>query len=127
LLQALGLTYRVLDLCTGDLGQSSARTFDLEVFSPGTDKWLEVSSVSLFTDYQARRANLRYRSSDGTVGFVYTVNGSALAWGRVIAAMLEVGRQPDGSVVLAEVLAPYFRGTTITKSEKSPASISKNH
>ena len=127
LLQALGLTYRVLDLCTGDLGQSSARTFDLEVFSPGTDKWLEVSSVSLFTDYQARRANLRYRSSDGAVGYVYTVNGSALAWGRVIAAMLEVGRQPDGSVVLAEVLAPYFRGTTITKSEKSPASISKNH
>ena len=86
-----------------------------------------MSSVSLFTDYQARRANLRYRSSDGAVGYVYTVNGSALAWGRVIAAMLEVGRQPDGSVVLAEVLAPYFRGTTITKSEKSPASISKNH
>ena len=126
LLQALGLTYRVLDLCTGDLGQSSARTFDLEVFSPGTDKWLEVSSVSLFTDYQARRANIRYRSGDGSVNYVYTVNGSALAWGRVIAAMLEIGRQPDGSVLLAEVLAPYFRGTTITKSEKSLPPISKN-
>ncbi|MCI2975345.1 MAG: serine--tRNA ligase [Ferrimicrobium sp.] len=116
LLQGLGLTYRVLDLCTGDLGQSSARTFDLEVYSPGTDKWLEVSSVSLFTDYQARRANIRYRTSTGDVNYVYTVNGSALAWPRVIAAILEVNRQPDGSVVLADVLAPYFRGTTIAKS-----------
>ncbi|MCL5973283.1 MULTISPECIES: serine--tRNA ligase [Ferrimicrobium] len=125
LLQGLGLTYRVLDLCTGDLGQSSARTFDLEVYSPGTDKWLEVSSVSLFTDYQARRANIRYRASTGDVNYVYTVNGSALAWGRVVAAMLEVGRQPDGSVVLAEVLAPYFGRPTITKSVKSSAPISE--
>ena len=116
LLQGLGLTYRVLDLCTGDLGQSSARTFDLEVYSPGTDKWLEVSSVSVFTDYQARRANIRYRTSTGDVNYVYTVNGSALAWPRVIAAILEVNRQPDGSVVLADILAPYFRGTRIAKS-----------
>jgi len=107
-LQQLGLTYRVLDLCTGDLGQSSARTFDLEVYSPALDRWLEVSSVSVFSDYQARRANIRYRRSDGTVSFVWTVNGSALAWGRVIAALLEQGHQPSGEVLLPEALHARF-------------------
>jgi seryl-tRNA synthetase len=109
LLQAFGLRYRVLDLCTGDLSPSSARTFDLEVFAPGSDRWLEVSSVSWFRDYQARRANVRYRHAGGRgLGFVHTVNGSGLAWARVWAALVENGRQPDGSVVLPEVLAPYF-------------------
>ncbi len=114
LLQQLGLRYRVLDLCTGDLGISSARTFDLEVYSPGVDQWLEVSSISWFTDYQARRANIRYRP-DGGGGpvLVHTVNGSALAWARIWAALMETGRQADGSVVLPEVLGPYLRGELV--------------
>ncbi|MGH9263366.1 MAG: serine--tRNA ligase [Acidimicrobiales bacterium] len=112
-LQALGLAYRVVDLCTGDLGASAARTFDLEVFAPGCDMWLEASSVSWFSDYQARRANLRYKPADaergGTV-VAHTLNGSALAVPRVWAALVETYRQPDGSVALPEVLWPYFRG-----------------
>jgi seryl-tRNA synthetase len=112
LLQALGLTYRVLLLCTGDLGTSSARTFDLEVFSPGVDRWLEVSSVSWFGDFQARRANVRFRAADGSIELVHTVNGSALAWPRIWAALVETYRQPDGSVILPDVLAPYMGGET---------------
>ncbi len=114
LLRQLGLQYRVLDLCTGDIGNSAARTFDLEVYAPGVDQWLEVSSVSWCTDYQARRANIRYRpAGGGTPVFVHTLNGSALAWARIWAALVETGRQADGSVVLPEVLAPYLRGETV--------------
>jgi seryl-tRNA synthetase len=114
MLRQLGLQYRVLDLCTGDIGNSAARTFDLEVYSPGVDRWLEVSSVSWCTDYQARRANIRYRpATGGTPVFVHTLNGSALAWARIWAALVETGRQADGSVVLPEVLAPYLRGETV--------------
>ena len=112
LVQALGLEYRVLDLCTGDLGNSSARTFDIEVYAPGCDMWLEVSSISWFRDYQARRADVRYRpAGGGSPRFVDTLNGSGLAWARIWAALVEVGRQPDGSVELPEVLAPYLGGT----------------
>jgi seryl-tRNA synthetase len=107
-LQELGLTSRLLNLCTGDLGTSSARTIDLEVFSPGVDRWLEVSSVSWFRDYQARRAHVRYRTSEGTTALVHTVNGSALGWARIWAALIETYRQEDGSVVLPDVLAPYM-------------------
>jgi seryl-tRNA synthetase len=114
LLQDLGLQYRVLDLCAGDMGISAARTFDLEVYSPGVDMWLEVSSVSWCTDYQARRANIRYRpAGGGGPVLVHTLNGSALAWARIWAALVETGRQADGSVVLPEVLAPYLRGETV--------------
>jgi seryl-tRNA synthetase len=113
LLQELGLTYRLLDLCCGDLGTSSARTIDLEVFSPGVDRWLEVSSVSWFRDYQARRANVRYRTSDGSTALVHTVNGSALAWARIWAALVETYRQADGSILLPEVLAPYLGGSRV--------------
>ncbi len=114
LLRELGLQYRVLDLCAGDLGISSARTFDLEVYAPGVDQWLEVSSVSWFTDYQARRAGIRYRpSGGGSPVLVHTLNGSALAWPRIWAALIETGRREDGSVVLPEVLAPYLRGETV--------------
>jgi seryl-tRNA synthetase len=113
LLQGLGLTYRLLELCTGDLGSASARTIDLEVFSPGVDRWLEVSSVSWFRDYQARRANVRYRTEEGTTAFVHTVNGSALAWARIWAALVETYRQADGTVQLPEVLAP-FMGNQLT-------------
>ncbi len=111
LLQKLGLTYRVLDLCAGDLGTSSARTVDLEVFSPGVDRWLEVSSVSWFRDFQARRANVRYRTESGTQ-FVHTVNGSALAWARIWAAVVETFRLEDGSVTIPDVLVPYLGGQT---------------
>ena len=113
-LQELGLGYRVVDICTGDLGQSHARAFDLEVYSPGVDQWLEVSSVSWFSDYQARRANIRYRpaGSKGTA-FVHTLNGSALAVPRVWAAVVESNRQPDGSVRMPDVLAPYLRGQQV--------------
>ncbi len=110
LLQQLGLTYRVLDLCTADLGNSSKRTFDLEAYSPGTGLWLEVSSVSWFGDYQARRANIRFRNTDsGQIEYVHTLNGSALAWARIWAVLVETYRQIDGSVAIPEVLRPYMR------------------
>ena len=113
LLTELGLAYRVLDLCAGDLGLSAARTFDLEVYAPGVDQWLEVSSVSWCTDYQARRANIRYRPDGGGAPvFVHTLNGSALAWARIWAALIETGRQDDGSVELPPVLHPYLGGPT---------------
>jgi seryl-tRNA synthetase len=109
LLQSFGFTYRVLDLCAGDLGGSSARTFDLEVYAPGCDRWLEVSSVSWFGDYQARRAQVRYRpDGGGAAALVHTINGSALAWSRIWAALVEIGRQPDGSVRLPDCLAPWL-------------------
>jgi len=107
----LGLAYRVLDLCTGDLGGSAARTFDIEVYAPGVDQWLECSSVSWFTDYQARRANVRYRPEGGKgTELVHTFNGSALAVPRVWAGLVETHRQPDGSIRVPELLRPYLRG-----------------
>lgn len=117
MLQELELPYRVLDLCCGDLSGSSARTFDLEAYAPGVDRWLEVSSVSWFRDYQARRANVRYRPvGGGATQLVHTVNGSALAWPRIWAAVVENGRQPDGTVVLPECLAPYLGGELLIKA-----------
>jgi seryl-tRNA synthetase len=109
--EALGLPYRVLDIVTGDLGQSHHRSLDIEVYAPGCDQWLEVSSVSWFSDYQARRGNIRYRpaGAKGTEA-VHTLNGSALAVPRVLAAILETNRQPDGSVTIPEALWPYTRG-----------------
>ncbi len=114
LLQDLGLHYRVLDLCAGDLGASSARTFDLEAYAPGCDRWLEVSSVSWFSDYQARRAQVRFRPEDGgSPQLVHTVNGSALAWARIWATLVETGRQADGSVLLPEALSAYLGGRLV--------------
>ncbi len=108
---ALGLPYRIVEISTGDLGQSHHRSLDIEVYAPGCDVWLEVSSVSWFSDYQARRADIRYRptGAKGTA-FVHTLNGSALAVPRVWAAIVENGRQPDGSLTLPEALWPYLRG-----------------
>ncbi len=113
LIRDLGLAYRILDLCSGDIGNSAARTFDIEVYAPGVDQWLEVSSVSWFSDYQARRANIRYRHTDkkGTE-VVHTLNGSALAVPRVWAAVVETHRQPDGTVKVPDILLPYLRGAT---------------
>lgn len=111
LIRDLGLAYRILDLCTGDLGNSARRTFDIEVYAPGVDRWLEVSSVSWFGDYQARRANVRYRVAGGKgTEICHTLNGSALAVPRVWAGIVETYRQPDGSVVVPELLRPYMRG-----------------
>ena len=118
LLRDLGLAYRVVDLCTGDLGNSAARTWDIEAYAPGVDQWLEVSSVSWFSDYQARRANIRYRpavepdgpgQAKGNV-VAHTVNGSAMGWPRTVAAYLETHRRPDGSVAIVDVLRPYLGG-----------------
>ncbi|MDP8992697.1 MAG: serine--tRNA ligase [Actinomycetota bacterium] len=113
-LAELDLPYRLVDICTGDLGQPHARAFDLEVYAPGCDQWLEVSSVSWFSDYQARRANIRYRATGqkGTT-LVHTLNGSALAVPRVWAALVETHRQPDGSVLVPEVLRPYLGGREV--------------
>ncbi len=111
LLRDLGLPYRVLDLCTGDIGASAARTWDLEAYAPGCDRWLEVSSVSWFSDYQARRANIRHRPGGGKGTEVcHTVNGSAMGWPRTVAAYLETHRQPDGSVAIVDALRPYVGG-----------------
>ncbi|MBL89775.1 MAG: serine--tRNA ligase [Actinobacteria bacterium] len=110
----LGLTYRILDLCTGDLGNSSARTFDIEVYAPGADQWLEVSSISWFSDYQARRANVRYRPQGGKgTSVLHTLNGSGLAVPRVWAALVETYRQEDGSILIPEPLLPYMQGSKI--------------
>jgi seryl-tRNA synthetase len=116
----LGLAYRILDLCTGDLGASSARTFDIEVYAPGVDRWLEVSSVSWFSDYQARRANVRYRPA-GAKGteIVHTLNGSALAVPRVWAALVETYRRPDGQVTVPDVLRPYLGGRELLSAGPS--------
>jgi len=108
-LQLLGLPYRVLLLAAGDTGFSSAKTYDLEVFAPGVGKWLEVSSCSNFGDFQARRANIRYRPAAAEKPrFVHTINGSALALPRVVAALLEQYQQPDGTVLVPEALRPYL-------------------
>jgi seryl-tRNA synthetase len=113
-LQTLGLAYRVVDLCTGELGGSAARTWDLEAYAPGVDQWLEVSSVSWFADYQARRANIRYRP-DGAKGteIAHTVNGSAMGWPRTVAAYLETHRRPDGTIALVDALRPYLGGAEL--------------
>jgi seryl-tRNA synthetase len=119
LLQELGLHYRVVLLCRGDLGFSAAKCYDLEVYAPGADKWLEVSSVSNFEDYQARRSNIRYRPGDGgKVQFVHTLNGSGLALPRIMVALWETCQQPDGSIAIPPVLQKYMDGqTAITKKK----------
>ncbi|HYM59849.1 MAG TPA: serine--tRNA ligase [Thermoanaerobaculia bacterium] len=110
LLQALGLPYRVVTLSTGDLSFSSAKTYDIEVWLPGQETYREISSCSNYLDFQARRANIRYRTADKKGGFVHTLNGSALPLGRTIVAILENYQQADGSVVIPKVLRPYMKG-----------------
>ena len=116
MIASLGLYHRAIEICTGDLGQSHHRSIDIEVYAPGCGQWLEVSSVSWFSDYQARRADIRYRPLDADgrpqkgTALVHTLNGSALAVPRVWAAILETHRQSDGSVAIPEVLRPYMRG-----------------
>jgi seryl-tRNA synthetase len=111
LISGLGLPYRIIEICTGDMGQSHHRSFDIEVYAPGCDSWLEVSSVSWFSDYQGRRADIRYRrAGEKGTHLVHTLNGSALAVPRVWAAIVENFHQADGSVVVPEALRQYMRG-----------------
>lgn len=113
LIAALELPYRIIEICTGDMGGSHHRSYDLEVYAPGCDAWLEVSSVSWFSDYQARRADIRFkRTGQKGTEIAHTLNGSALAVPRVWAAICEVHRQADGSVRIPQVLHPYMRGIT---------------
>jgi seryl-tRNA synthetase len=108
-LQLLGIPYRVVLLAAGDTGFASAKTYDLEIFAPGAGVWLEVSSCSVFTDFQSRRANIRYRPQEGgKPRFVHTLNGSGVAFPRLIAALLEHYQNSDGTVDVPEVLRPYL-------------------
>lgn len=116
LLQRLGLTYRVVKLVAGDMGFAAAKCYDLEVWAPGLGRWLEVSSVSNFEDFQARRAGIRFkRKSTGKSEHVHTLNGSGLALPRVVIAILESFQNADGSVVLPEVLRPSFEGRAVLR------------
>ena len=113
ILQKLGLHYRVIELCTGDIGFSSAKTYDIEVWAPGHGKYLEVSSCSCFTDYQARRMKLRFKDAEGKNRFPHTLNGSGTALPRLYVALLEQCQQSDGSIRIPEALVPYFGSTEI--------------
>lgn len=108
ILRKLGLHYRVIELCTGDIGQSAAKTYDIEVWAPGHGKYLEVSSCSCFGDYQARRMRTRFKDADGKNRFPFTLNGSGTALPRLYVALLEQYQQPDGSIKIPESLVPYF-------------------
>src|SRR5438132_2086298 len=107
-LQLLGLHYRIIELCTGDLSFGSAKTYDIEVWAPGQNTYLEVSSCSNFEDFQARRMQLRYKDSDGKNRFCHTLNGSGLALPRLFAALIENFQQADGTILIPEKLRPYF-------------------
>ncbi len=112
----LGLTYRVKRLCTGDIGFGSAMTYDLEVWAPGCDEWLEVSSISNVRDFQARRANIKYRPADGgKARLLHTLNGSGLGLPRTLIAVMENYQQADGSIVVPDVLRPWMGGIDIIK------------
>lgn len=113
ILQKLEIPYRVIELCTGDIGFSSAKTYDIEVWMPSYNRYVEISSCSNFEDFQARRANIRFRDDDGKVKFVHTLNGSALAVGRTFAAILENYQNADGSITVPEVLRPFMGGLEV--------------
>ena len=110
ILKALDLPYRVITLASGDIGFSSAKTYDVEVYMPSYEGYREISSCSNFLDFQARRANLRFRDEDGKLRFVHTLNGSGLAIGRTVAAILENYQDKDGRVHIPKALVPYMHG-----------------
>ena len=115
-LKRLGLAYRTMLLCTGDIGFASQKTYDIEVWLPGQGTYREISSCSVCGDFQARRMNARYRGKDGKPAFVHTLNGSGVAVGRALIAVMENYQQADGSIVVPDALAPYMGG--IRKIEK---------
>jgi len=113
----LGIPYRVVQLCTGDLGFAAAKSFDIEMWAPGCDEWLEVSSCSNCGDFQARRANIRYRTEPkAKPNFVHTLNGSGLALPRVLIGILENYQQADGSIIVPEALKSYIKAEKISRS-----------
>ncbi|MFM2170671.1 MAG: Serine--tRNA ligase [Verrucomicrobiota bacterium] len=114
ILQKLGLHYRTIELCTGDLGANSAKTYDIEVWAPGQGKYLEVSSCSWFNDFQARRMKLRFKDAEGKNRFPHTLNGSGTALPRLYVALLEQYQQADGSIRIPQALVPYFGAETIS-------------
>jgi seryl-tRNA synthetase len=114
-LRRLGLHYRVMALCTGDMGFSSAKTYDIEVWLPSQNKFRETSSCSNFEAVQARRANIRYKAEDGRRHYVHTLNGSGVAIGRTWLAIIENYQQSDGSVVVPQALRPYMGGLDVIK------------
>jgi len=114
-LQALGLHYRVMLLCTGELSFSGAKCYDIEAWAPAQNQYLEVSSCSNFEDFQARRGNIRYRNKKGEVCFVHTLNGSGVALARTVACILETYQQKDGTIAVPEVLRPYLDNTAVIK------------
>jgi seryl-tRNA synthetase len=115
-LKRLGIHYRVVTLCTGDLGFSASKTYDIEVWLPGQQVYREISSCSNFEDFQSRRASIRYRKKENKkIEFVHTLNGSGLAVGRTLVAILENYQQEDGTVIVPEVLRPYMRGMEIIR------------
>ena len=113
--QNLGLTHRVKQLCTGDIGFGATMTYDIEVWAPGCDEWLEVSSVSNDTDFQGRRANIKYRDEKGKTHFVHTLNGSGLGLPRTLIAVMETYQQPDGSIVIPDALRPWMGGVDVIR------------
>jgi len=115
ILQLLGLPYRVITLCSGDLGFASAKTYDIEVWLPSYNAYKEISSCSNDTDFQARRGSIRYRTKDGKINYVHTLNGSGLAIGRTLVAIMENYQNPDGSITVPEVLRPYMKIEVIQK------------
>lgn len=116
ILQLLGIPYRVMQLSSGDMGFAAAKCYDIEAWAPGLGRWLEVSSVSNFEAFQARRANIRFKRKDGGKSeFVHTLNGSGLALPRLVIALLENFQNADGSVLIPEVLRPYMGGMTVIK------------
>ena len=116
ILQKLGIPYRTVVLCTGDMGPSSAKTYDIEVWLPGQNAYKEISSCSNFEAFQARRASIRMRTGKGKTEFAHTLNGSGLAVGRTWVAIVENYQQRDGSVVIPEALRPYLNAEIITKN-----------
>jgi seryl-tRNA synthetase len=114
-LKQLKISYRIVQLCGGDLGFSSAKTYDIEVWMPSYDNYVEISSCSNFLDYQARRANIRLRRDDKTVEYVHTLNGSGLAIGRTVAAIMENYQNADGSITIPDVLQGYMGGRKVIK------------
>ena len=113
ILQKLGITYRVVELCTGDLSFAAAKCYDIEVWSPAEEKWLEVSSCSNFESFQARRGNIKYRKNDGKTDFLHTLNGSGVATPRLLVALLESHQNKNGSINIPEPLQPYFGSNII--------------
>ena len=114
ILQLLGLPYRVVCLCSGDVGFSSCKTYDIEVWLPSYNRYVEISSCSNFVDFQARRANIKFRDENGKTRFVHTLNGSGLAVGRTVAAVMENYQNADGTITVPEVLRKYM-GTDVIK------------